>query len=92
MLIECPAFESTDGGHSFTKAVDRRPDYQVNFVQFRYSWGFLHFRGFDCTQTYVNTFRTKQSVRNIVDGRFSGVSVRQGSTVLSTCNEIEKTQ
>ena len=24
--------------HNFTKAVDKRPDYQLNFAQFRYSW------------------------------------------------------
>ena len=29
--------------------------------------------------TYVNAFGIKQSVRNIVDGHFSGVSIRQGS-------------
>ena len=78
---------------NFTKAVDKHPDYGVNFVQFRYclDWktcplygirGFLHFRGFDCTQTYVTTFSgTKQSVHNIVYVCFSGVSVRWGSTV-----------
>ena len=34
----------------------------------------LHFRGFDCTQTYVNAFGTKLSVCNIIDGRFQGYS------------------
>ena len=32
----------------------------------------------------VNAFRTKQSVWDIIGGRFSGVSVRWGSTVFST--------
>ena len=70
--------------HNFTKVV----------VHFRYCWdwktcplygiqGFLHFRGFDCTQAYVNTFRTKRTVCNMVDGCFSGVAVRQGSTVFA---------
>ena len=39
--------------------------------------GFLHFRGF----ANINVFRTKQSVCNIVDGHFSGVSIGRGSTV-----------
>ena len=64
----------------------------MKFVQFRYCWdwgtcplygirGFPHFRGFDSTQTHkVNT----QSVSNIVDGRFSGVFARRGSTVYPT--------
>ena len=56
------------------------------FVQFRCCWdcgtcppygiqGFPHFRGFDCTQTYVIAFGTEQSVCNIVDGCYSGVSI-----------------
>ena len=76
------------------KAVDEHPDYRVNFAQFNtvgtweacqgYGiWRFPHFRSFDCTLTYmyVNAFGTKQSVRNIVDGCFSGVSVGRDSTV-----------
>ena len=85
--------------HNFTKVVDERLDYQVNCVQFRYSWdwgtcplygiwGFPHFRGFDYTKTYVNAFRTKLSVCSLVDGCFSGVSVRQGSTVYQIYNII----
>ena len=73
--------------HTIYKAVDERPDYQVNHAQFRYclDWGtcspyrmqmFQHFRSFDCTQTCVNVFGTKlRSVHNIVHGHFSGMSV-----------------
>ena len=43
--------------------------------------GCLHFSGFIYTNLYVNTFRTMQSVRIIVDVRISGVSARRGSTV-----------
>ena len=45
--------------------------------------GFLHFRSFDCTQTYINAFGTKQSVHNTVDGHFSGVSIGQGSSLIA---------
>ena len=38
-----------------------------------------HFRSLDCTQTNVNAFETKQSVRSIVDGCFLGVPSGQGS-------------
>ena len=37
-----------------------------------------HFRSLDCTQTNVNAFGTKRSVRSIVDGCFLGVSSGQG--------------
>ena len=33
------------------------------------------FQEFGCTQKYVNAFQTKRTVRNIVYGRFSGVSL-----------------
>ena len=57
--------------HNFTKAVDARLDYGVNFVQLKYCWdwrtcplygiqSFPHFKSFDCTQTYVNAFGTKR--------------------------------
>ena len=49
--------------------------------------GVPHFRGFDCTKTYINTFGTKRSVSNIVDGHFSGVPVRQ--VPLYILNETE---
>ena len=39
--------------------------------------GVFTFQGFDCTQTHVNIFGTKWSIRNIVDG----LSIRRGSTV-----------
>ena len=42
--------------------------------------GFPYFKGFDCTQAY-KCIRGNRSVHNTVDGHFSGVSVRWGTTV-----------
>ena len=47
-----------------------------------WNMGGSHFRGFDCTQIYVNAFGTKRSVCIIIDGHFSGMSIRQGSIVI----------
>ena len=44
--------------------------------------GFPHFRHFNCTQTRVNAFRTKWRVHIITEGHFSGLFVRQSSTVV----------
>ena len=89
MLIQYPAFESTEGGIQFYKS-GRRASSEFCTVQVLLGLGKLSalwntegsaFQGFDCTQTLVNTFGAKRNVRIIVGGRFSGVSVRQGSTV-----------
>ena len=45
-------------------------------------------QGFRLYTNISKCIRTKQSVSNIVDGRFSGVSVRQGSTVRLDCTII----
>ena len=53
--------------------------------------GCPHFRGFDCTQVYVNAFGTMRSVRIIVDVRISGGSGRRGSTVVISSYEVAPT-
>ena len=50
-------------------------------VHFTEYGGLPHFRSLNCTQAYVYAFWTKQSACNIIDGHFSRVSVRWGSTV-----------
>ena len=73
--------------HNFTKVIDKHLDYSLGAVGSGEPVRFMEYGGFNCTQTYVNTFGTEQSVCNIVDDRFSGVSVRQGSTLLHKCTE-----
>ena len=70
--------------HNFMKVVDERPNYFRTGSLSALQNTFLHFRGFDCTQTFVNALGTEQSVHNIVDGHFSGMSVRRGSTVFDS--------
>ena len=84
--------------HNFTKAVDKCPDNQVNLnssgtVGTGKPVHFTEYKGFHISgvlivhqqqlSIHINTSETKRSVCNIVDGRFSGVAVWQGSTVFA---------
>ena len=73
---------------TFMKTVDECPDYRVNFMQFRYCRTgepvsfieYFHISEVLIVHKHVNVFGTKQSVRNIVDGCFSELSVSWSST------------
>ena len=83
--------------HRMWHTILQCPDYRVNLL---YSSGtvgtkepvhFTEYGGFRTSGVFIvhkhmlNAFGTKQSVRNIVDGHFSGVYVEWGSTARMKC-------
>ena len=65
------------------RTTQRPPLYVWNREPFIISEVYIHISEAQIVhkRMYVNTFRTKQGVRNIVDGCLSGASVERGSTV-----------
>ena len=82
--IYCPAFESTKGGTQFDESGRWVSGLLSEFctVQVRFTeYGGFCISGGLIIHKYIYIFVTKRSVSNIVDGQFSGLSIRRGSTV-----------